>query len=154
MAARTTLIEIGNPLLRLGFGVRIMATRAAHLSLAFNEASAGVHLLDMAHGLGAPCIGALLRHEHRPHIVEQHPWPKIGVRASKTRHYCFSLQMALRAHMFAAHGIELLRIDDRVRFTGRNGPKPLVGDMLASRSMAALATDRHLLKDRLLEHIR
>ena len=104
--------------------MRIVAGDAAEPAVAVAEATAVVHLLDLA---DEPIFGRVLGPlEHRPDAIERYPGPKIVILAIELHNALVAHQVALLADRFSQRGLECGRVDD-CHVTAVNGDGRLRG---------------------------
>src|SRR5262249_51548978 len=112
VAFQAAASEIARPLLGRRPTVRIVAGDAAEPACAGAEATALVHLLDLAdEAVLVPARGAL---EHRPDAMERQPGPEIVVPAVELHDALLAQQVALLADGVAARGLQRGGVDDRL----------------------------------------
>src|SRR5262245_19993511 len=105
--------------------------------------SAGVHLFNLADRRRKTALDSLRLEEDHPDIAEVHPGSKVEFGPPPAHDAPPSLQMTLIADGVLPGIAEAGRVHDRIAAVRRRRPG-LQGDVIAARSVAALAPDRRL----------
>src|SRR5262249_21040202 len=155
VAIETTLAIVGYTFGGPDLPVRVMAGRAAKLAhtfcgpiLAPSETRTQVHLLDVIHRF-VWFIRLRLAHEDGPEVIEWHPRAEVVQVPTAPEDTHVPREMALLAHRRSQFRLQMTGIDNGVVGACRGILVAGVLDMRPTRTMAALATDRVPVEDRL-----
>lgn len=165
-AQRTGLIGVATcalvpipsvPGFRFWFEMGVVARGATQSLLRSDVTATGSHLFDMADNLMPPSlVDPVISFQDDKDILQSITRSKVKKTSPRTPDHVLPLQVALVADIFAATGIQLGGIDDRIilqrHLAGDAvGSTPLVQrDVVTTRPMATLAPDRGLRKCGLL----